>query len=485
VKIDISVRITDARQWLVALRDALQHEGHEVRFRIWGVETGRDANLSVLKMLEILCFGRGRGFWRRGELNDIAPRATDEICDIVIDLSGDPALEASLIPVLHLLVESKIGIARVMDAILARRIPSVEIRNQDGAIIQQALPALAETSIVVRALDEFYLRMITVLKAAIRQPMALVPVPPPLPSADMVVQHPLAFVLATLGQKIITRLTKKKTTGDHWRVGIRLARDETAQSGDHLIEGFTWLPDDGTRYYADPVLFEKDGRHFLFVEEYPYATRKGILSVVELDETGTPMGVPRAIVSSAKHLSYPLVFEHEGEIYLMPENAAEGRLPLFRASNFPFEWVSERDVLPGIGLHDATLVHKDGHWFLLATHHQDLGSSWDCLMVYSSPSPFGPWTADPLNPVLIDARLARSAGPVLRMNGTLIRPVQSCLGGYGRFLRFVEIDSLTPGQFRQHERGRLLAPQGGSITGVHTYSRDSRFEVIDACGEAT
>ena len=51
--------------------------------------------------------------------------------------------------------------------------------------------------------------------------------------------------------------------------------------------------------------------------------------------------------------------------------------------------------------------------------------------------------------VLLCARLSRPAGPVLRDGSRLIRPVQSCLGGYGQFLRFTEITQLDDQGFRQ------------------------------------
>ena len=45
--------------------------------------------------------------------------------------------------------------------------------------------------------------------------------------------------------------------------------------------------DDRRRYFADPFLFEADGVAYVFCEEFPYATGKGVISVFALDADGT------------------------------------------------------------------------------------------------------------------------------------------------------------------------------------------------------
>ncbi len=135
-------------------------------------------------------------------------------------------------------------------------------------------------------------------------------------------------------------------------------------------------------------------------------------------------------------------------------------------------------LIPGRALHDATLIEKDGRWWLLANEERG-GSSWDALVIFSGPSPFGPFEPHAVDPMLVDSRLARSAGPVIRDGERLIRPVQNCLGGYGRFLRFTEITQLDDHGFAQREIGRLLPQDGRDIGGLHTYARSQRFEAID------
>ncbi len=76
------------------------------------------------------------------------------------------------------------------------------------------------------------------------------------------------------------------------------------------------MPDDRKRYYADPFLFTHNGRKWLFVEEYDYQTENGIISCAAVDGNKS-IYLPRALVRPY-HLSYPFVFGHQGEIYMVP-----------------------------------------------------------------------------------------------------------------------------------------------------------------------
>ena len=105
--------------------------------------------------------------------------------------------------------------------------------------------------------------------------------------------------------------------------------------------------DDRRRYFADPFLFEEDGVAYVFCEEFPYATRKGVISVFALDEQGDP-GPSRVVLERPYHLSYPVVFRHEGQIWMMPESSANRTLDIYRADPFPYRWTLDRVVLSGV-----------------------------------------------------------------------------------------------------------------------------------------
>lgn len=467
----VSLNRADCRHWLLGLADGIAQAGHKVSFDI---RPGRiQPSATLLDRLETKLFGEAE--------NALAP----------LDPAALPALAPGL-PVDHrielssedqngmiLFLDGQPGIHALPRRLAAGHIPFVEIRTQDGEIRAAGLPAVEEPAVMARAARHFTSRLTTLFLMAMTgrdQPLPLVREPD-----RAALEGSRAMLLArTLFVKIAHRAAGGKLRKEHWRIGLRAHGGEpTGTDGDYRPEGFSWLRDDGNRYYADPILWEEEGRHFLFLEEFPYATARGLIGYTELDAGGHPLFTPRPIIERKTHLSYPFLFRHEGALYMAPENAAENHVPLYRARRFPDDWEEMPPLLPNLGLHDATLFPHAGEWWLLG--NDPLGaSSWDCLRIFRAPSPLGPFVPHETDPALVDARISRSAGPVLAMGDRLIRPVQCCLGGYGRFLRFMEIEALGPNAFRQREIGRIAAPLGGAIAGLHTYARDSRFEAIDA-----
>jgi hypothetical protein len=134
----------------------------------------------------------------------------------------------------------------------------------------------------------------------------------------------------------------------------------------HPKSGWRDLPDDRRRFYADPFPIEQNGRLFVLVEDFAHALGYGVISAVEFDAEG-PAGVPRPVLDTGSHLSYPFVFEHCGAVWMVPESVAVGTVDLYRAVKFPDQWVKEATLLTGVEASDATLLEHDGRWWMFAT----------------------------------------------------------------------------------------------------------------------
>ena len=251
----------------------------------------------------------------------------------------------------------------------------------------------------------------------------------------------------------------------------------------HDWSGPAWriVPDDARRYYADPFLFAWQGRRWMFCEEYPYATAKGILSVASIDDAGR-IGTPRPIIESGGHLSWPQVFAHGGQVYMIPESAADREIVLWRADVFPTRWVRERVLVPDVRAHDPLLHLTPGGAVMLATLDDDGGSSWDALGLFAAPDLFGQWVAHPDNPLMVDAGCMRAAGPIEVRGDTLWRATQDCRGGYGARMALCRVTRLDAGGFAQEVVATLDPPPGLGGHGVHTLSRLGDLEAIDVLG---
>ena len=132
--------------------------------------------------------------------------------------------------------------------------------------------------------------------------------------------HGPVFSLRALGRKLAYSFTQI-CFEEQWRIAVR-PRVSGLEAFDLKACQVLLPPRD--RFYADPFVFERGGRSYLFFEEFPFATRKGIISCIEFDEQGF-IGSPSVVLEATHHLSYPFVFDWEGQLYMLPESHDSGR----------------------------------------------------------------------------------------------------------------------------------------------------------------
>lgn len=244
---------------------------------------------------------------------------------------------------------------------------------------------------------------------------------------------------------------------------------------------FGLVPDDGQRYYADPFLFSHAGKTHLFCEEYPLSTRRGIISVAEVSPDGS-IGAFRSVIERPYHMSYPFVFKHDGQIWMMPETCESGALELYRADRFPDRWVLDRVVIDGIRACDATIVQMDGQYCMILTSTRWNGSTSDKQRVFYGSSPLGPWTEHGAGLLRLDSVCARPGGSAFRLNGRLFRPTQDCSTRYGGALTLLETEDLSAAAYREEPVARVEVKTPEGIVGTHTYSANAWLEAVDVFG---
>lgn len=231
-------------------------------------------------------------------------------------------------------------------------------------------------------------------------------------------------------------------------------------------------------FYADPVPIKYQGRYFIFFEDFEYATKRGVISWVELDSGGNP-SQPRVALSADYHLSYPFVFEHDGQVYMIPETRKRHRIELWRAERFPDQWKFDRVLMDGVSSVDTTWLHyQDKYWLFTGITIEGTTAS-DELYVFWSDSPFGPWQPHHANPVVTTIQGARPAGRLFVHSGQLIRPGQDGAKVYGHRVHLYRVELLDESEYRE-TRIETIGPEWlpGNI-GTHSYHRDEDYEVID------
>ncbi|MFL6415143.1 MAG: hypothetical protein ACJ74Y_05670 [Bryobacteraceae bacterium] len=265
----------------------------------------------------------------------------------------------------------------------------------------------------------------------------------------------------------------------YWFVAYRfepklfMARTEQFQT-----EGFQILNAPADRFFADPFVISSRGKTYVFVEDYPYREAKGVISALELSSDGR-IGRPERVLDRPYHLSYPFVFEHEGEIYMIPETMSSRRIELYRATAFPAGWELVRVLKEDVDAVDTTLWIQDGTYYFF-TNVVDRGATPnDLLYLYLSDSLFGEWRPHPANPISADVRSSRSAGCLFRRGDKLIRPAQDCSIRYGYACQLNEIEVLSPTEYRERPVSRIEPNWYPGLIGTHTINSNESIEVID------
>ena len=278
---------------------------------------------------------------------------------------------------------------------------------------------------------------------------------------------------------------------------------------------FFWLDKDycfeeysidcGGKYWlADPFLFERDGKAYVFYEAYDMIRSIGKLGYSILDPDTKTLTPPKIILERKYHFSWPYIFEHNGEIYIMPETIGDYRVRLFRAVNFPDVWTEDEILINDIYSCDSILLDgSNGVRYLLTSeeyHNTPDGEYASCrvknMLFEFMQDKLMLKPAGKINP---EGKLAaegdygiRNAGKAFRAQGMLIRPGQDCKRTpgvavpYGRGVVFFKVNSIEPYSeevlfsISCDNIGDHLKPLSHEkVIGLHTYNFSLHFEVID------
>ncbi len=282
------------------------------------------------------------------------------------------------------------------------------------------------------------------------------------------------FLAPRLARKARTRLLDPPKLV-HWRVAVRVNRSPRFEVGRPFdVEGFRWIEAPTGRLYADPFLIQRNGQVYCFFEDLDHARHIGRISCAAVDGGGHFQEV-RPVLRSSYHLSYPFVFEDEGEVFMVPESRRAKKVELLRAVEFPHRWERVRTLLDGPGLDTTVLRHQGVYWFFVAVREPDEAS--EQLLLFHADSLAGELRFHRRNPISADVRYCRPAGAIFADGCRLIRPSQDCSVTYGHQLNFHEIVSLTPDEYR--EQLITTVPPLAGMEGIHTYNRCGSVEVID------
>ena len=279
----------------------------------------------------------------------------------------------------------------------------------------------------------------------------------------------------------------KRPRTDFWQVGIvpLAIQDANAARLQAVRDRIAWLPDAGRwRYLADPFgLVRGDALH-VFVEAFDYRIKRAHIERHEFGLANLAWRGQATVLARPFHLSYPQVFEHGGETWMVPETFQAGEIALYRAADDSLDhWDRECALLRQLPGADASVIEHEGRWWMFYTLVGPGARDQRELHAAHAPALTGPWTPLVANPVRISRDGARPAGrPFVAHDGVLTLPVQDSSTGYGGATRLLRLPVLTPERVVIEAGDERLTGDLISDThtaGLHTLTGCGGFTLLD------
>lgn len=262
-----------------------------------------------------------------------------------------------------------------------------------------------------------------------------------------------------------------------WAVRERKEGNELyCEGGENIV--FQVFPHSDQYWYADPLLFEYKGHEVVFMECVDRSTGIGSIGVLELPYVDE---VPKIIIKEKFHMSFPMIFEWQDDLYMIPETEMNDSIVIYRCKDFPHQWDKVGEFLKGHKIVDSVVISKnDDEVRILGSEYYKENDFYTRFCMYhlnlNEEKMEAQWDGVLSEEYTLQSRMA---GQII---DSRIYPIQrSTPGIYGYSVKFMEhlvngenrcIKEICPSDIN-------LKGKNKKLIGVHTYSLSSHYEVID------
>ena len=235
-------------------------------------------------------------------------------------------------------------------------------------------------------------------------------------------------------------------------------------------------------FWADPFIFNHKGENYIFFENYSYKTKIGKISCGKIN--GDQLEEISDVLNLGYHISYPFIFEDEGEIYLMPETSVMKRLEIYKCIKFPNVWELYTTAFEGEIVADAHIYKDDNNqkWLFINKADNVNCSLNDELYIYKINNlNLNDIEGHRQNPVIINSKTARNGGSIFKYENDLYRPSQANIDGvYGRGLNINKIQKLTINEYIEKKVITAYPNFKKNLISMHHLDQKEDLFVIDA-----
>ncbi len=266
--------------------------------------------------------------------------------------------------------------------------------------------------------------------------------------------------------------------GRGWRWGVSYQFVDNWQSA--VLWRSTEIENPKNHFIADPFVIARNGKHYIYVEDYDYATSKGVITVYAVDQHGyRDLGL---VLEEDFHLSYPYLLDHNDELYMIPESEQKREIRMYRCTDFPLKWELHRVLMSDIAATDSTVFEHNGKWWMFtnvdSANVEDHDS--ELHIFYADAPDSTEWTPHARNPVIFDSLFARMGGFLTDDDGQKYRVYQKQgFAVYGEAMGIAKIEQLDENDYRESIFVEIEPTFYKDIRGTHTYAYDQGLLAID------
>ncbi len=238
---------------------------------------------------------------------------------------------------------------------------------------------------------------------------------------------------------------------------------------------------DKNRFLADPFVFKKDNKNFIFLEDFNFSKNKGIISCFEVENDKAKFLGP--VLEESFHLSFPYIFEYDNQIFMCPETHQKREIRIYICEKFPLKWRFYKTLIKNINSVDTILFEKDKLWWLItSTSNMSIKDFNELNIFYSETGPLtDSWKAHDLNPIVVNPNIARNGGIIIN-NEKIFRVSQkNGFNVYGEYFSVNEIKILNKNNFKEVNVINILPNFRKNLKGTHHLNNKDNFFVNDYC----
>lgn len=280
-------------------------------------------------------------------------------------------------------------------------------------------------------------------------------------------------------KNILSRLVKPDPSKARYYIGL-LQKEDLMLSDAECYHKICWLKSEPFKdnWIADPFILFVNDESISIIAEQLY---KGVGRLVLLDVDLASMEIKRlkVILQLPTHLSFPYIWQENGNIFIMPENVESGNLRIWKY-NAEKEILEDPKVVIDEQLEDSQLCKIGNKYYIMGVKyvHNDYFMCTKHLEIYSADSLFGPYSH--LQTIDNELRLERGAGMIWHEGDTIIRPAQNCENGYGTNLLFYRMKLQEDGTFSENLEYEYYPDKNHPRSrAFHTFNEKDGYVVVD------